>query len=309
MKTLVHIGAGSHARKDHLEPLALYQARHPGRWRLAAICDLDAQRAQSAADQFGFEHACTDLDAMFTRHKPDAAVAITPHHVTADLTIHLITFGVPLLIEKPIGQTRGQVDAVCDAAQHAPAPVMVSMNRRFDPQLTAAVGWIAGRPIRAAAATLARHARLEPHFIQDAALHPLDALTHLLGPLTLQSATPFGRGAGGLAQLAASDARPVQLTIAPDAGHWVERYDLIGDGFHVQIDAAAAWRAWADGRPAAEHTASGPGHVNRGAYAETAAFLDAAHAGKPLAPTPADTRPATQLTLDLAARLTHRPTP
>jgi predicted dehydrogenase len=294
------IGAGSHSCANHAPSLKRYVELHPGRISLDAVCDLDAGRASKAAASFGFQRTATSIDGLFGPEMPklDALVAILPIPAMAEVTPRLFARGLPMVIEKPLGWNLSEADGIIRAARQAGMEdrVMVSMNRRYDPALTLTRDWLRKQsPIRYVRAWMVRCRRTEPEFVWGTGLHIIDALTHLAGPLALRGgacvcparSTPdtwrvaMLDGPGGLKAV---------LEIAPAAGELEEKFRVSGDGYQVDVTMGSVtpWHVRAvkeqkveldEGSPAGE-----PGYISNGAYAETAAFLDALVEGKKVPP-------------------------
>ena len=179
-------------------------------------------------------------------------------------------------------------------AEDLALPVMVSMNRRFDPALQAGLDWMGGRHLVYVRATQARVARREPEFITDTAIHALDALRFIAGEVG--SWRVQSRQVAGVSWYAVSmefeNGTAGSLEILPDAGSVVELYELFGDGFHLQIRAggvdAGEVIAWESGTLVLNSKPGGdePEYVANGCLAETTAFLENLIEGRPLQPTP-----------------------
>jgi predicted dehydrogenase len=239
------LGAGSHSRREHIPALE----RCRGDIELTAICD------PRVTELFGFRRHCRSLDELLAV-RPDAILAITPVEVTAEIAQRIIAAGIPLLMEKPLGRTLEEARQVCAAA--AGKPVMVSMNRRFDPVIVAARQWLVDRPIESARATLVRHNRPAAGFVEDVGLHAVDTLRFLTG-------------------------RVGAMTLVPNGGHWVETYEVFGPGYHVEAQATQRCRIWDAGKLVVDVPGQGTG-----TYEETVAFLRAVAGQQPFSPTPAD---------------------
>ena len=181
MLKLVVIGAGSHSQRNHLPSLARYVALHPGQVELAGLCDLRRAHAEEMAARYGFSRVYVDLDEMLRVERPDGCVAVTPIPVTAQIAARVIEAGVPLLMEKPPGATADEAQQIVQLVERSAARVMVSMNRRYDPALRAALRWWGDRPIRYIRATISRVDRREPDFVYGTAIHPLDTLRAIAG--------------------------------------------------------------------------------------------------------------------------------
>ena len=281
------IGAGGHSLGCHAPALQIFAAERPAWVRLAAVCDLDEEKARKAA-AFGFARAFTSIERMFGEERLDAVVSITPIAVTQAVTRELLSYGVPLLIEKPLGNSVAEAREI--AALVGDAPVMVSMNRRFDPGINRALAWAREQgAIRFARATQLRPGRNEADFVWGTGIHVIDALNYLVGPLrVVHAAAPEAAGGCWRAATLEGPDAVVHLEILPTAGRIEEQFRLAGDEYCVDIwtHFAHPWRVegYRHFELVLEEQADPdtPGCVNNGTYGETAAFLTAVHEGQPL---------------------------
>ena len=305
MVNVALIGAGNHCSGNHAPSLKHYAERHPETVSLAAVCDLDAEKARKAAEEFGFREAVTETDELFSPDAEpiDALVAVLPIPVMLEVTPGLLARGVPVMIEKPLGQGLREAEAICEAARETDMQekVMVSFNRRYDPALARALEWVAQQsPVRYARAWMVRVRRTESEFVWGTGAHLIDALNHVAGPLALRDRPAFCPGSSSpdswrLAVLEGRDGIDAVLEIVPTAGENEERFRIAGDGYQVDVSVGTfgKWsvRAVKEGTVELEET-SGPNlpvYLTNGACEETAAFLDAVVAGGPLpAPSLAD---------------------
>ena len=118
------IGPGGRARA-HLSVLP----KLSDRYRLRAVCDVDEERAQAVASEFGV-HGYTDLEEMLDREKLDVcliAVQAEVHHafarVLAEHKIHILT-------ETPIALTVPCANAMIEMARDNGVLLEVSENVR-----------------------------------------------------------------------------------------------------------------------------------------------------------------------------------
>jgi predicted dehydrogenase len=305
------IGAGRHSRQNHLPALARFARERPQSLVLAAVCDLSETEARGAAAEFGFQKAFTDIVEMLAIEKPDACIAITPVSATAAVAAQIIGKGIPLLMEKPLGGSIEEGKRIVELQEKAGVPVMVSLNRRFDPAVRAARDWIGGRPVDALRACMVRSGRREKRFFKDAGIHPVDTLRALGGEVASHSI--IDRGPPGARSVAVgmrfeSGARGL-LEVYRESGHQAESYDVFGPDFHAAIrvgerDAGDAV-CWANGQrelnfgiPEEE-----PDFYKNGAYHETCAFIDDLANGRPLAPSPRDAFPSMEICYQIDAAL------
>jgi predicted dehydrogenase len=303
MLKIVVIGAGNHSQRNHLSSLAHYVDAHPGEIALAALCDLRRDHAVMMAKRYGFARAYADLDEMLDCEKPDGCVAITPIPVTVQVASRVIRAGVPLLMEKPPGATVEEARSVVDLVEAAGVPVMVSMNRRFDPALSAAMAWKEARPIAYVRGTIVRHKRQEPEFMTGTAIHPLDAMRAIAGDVREFEAD--SRNVNGVrwyvVRLAFVSGAMGVLEVLPDAGTQAESYEIFGDGYRllVQMGEVDAGRVccWEDGQLVRTRgLAQGePDFVRNGAFGETMSFILALEQGRTLHPSPAQVLQSVEL--------------
>ena len=241
------IGAGAHSSAHHGPALGRCREERPGAVELAAICDLDAERARKYADRFGFEKVYTDMETMLGEEDLDGVVAVTPLPLTEEIAGRVIQSGKPLVIEKPPGPTVEAARRLRDRAVESGVPHMVSFNRRFNPALARARAWLAEeaaarRPCLAIARML-RHDRREEGFAFGTGIHLVDAVLSLMGrPEKVEShASPVSPG-GTLffdARVRFADGGAACLAFAPACGRKgveEESLEIIGEGYDVQVD-------------------------------------------------------------------------
>jgi len=119
-------GVGGRGR-DHLETLAALTDR----FDLVAVCDLSEAAAQAVGASSGVP-AYANLEEFFAKSRLDVVVIATPrdtHHLVAKMAA---AYGVHMLIETPLAQTRQMMDFLCDAvsASGVKAEVAENMWRR-----------------------------------------------------------------------------------------------------------------------------------------------------------------------------------
>jgi predicted dehydrogenase len=267
-----------------------------GQIELSALCDLRREHAEKMAAQYGFACVFEDLEEMLRKVRPDGCVAVTPIPATWAVAARVIKAGVPLLMEKPPGATASEARQIVELVRHTQAHVMVSMNRRFDPALRAALTWWGDRPLRYVRATIVRVNRREPEFFYGTAIHPLDTLREIAGNVSevqvrersedgvrwYTVALEFRRGSAGV------------LEVLPTAGSMAECYELFGPRCRALVRVGGPdtgeVNCWEDGElVVAGNPALGePAYVRNGAYDETVAFIRSLDEGQTAHPTPAE---------------------
>ena len=296
MLKIVVLGAGSHSRAFHGPSLKTLVAERPGRYELAAVCDLDAARAASYAADFGFARTYSDFAAMLEAEKPGAVIAVSPMEQTLPIASQVLRAGIPVLVEKPPGLNVREALQLVDVARDTQTPHMVSFNRRFSPTILMAKEWLAARtpsrPLRVVSARMFRHKRREENFVAHTGIHLTDTVLSFTGAPRAVAAwrTATSNSASHLyaARLELDGGAAAEMLFASAVGMLEETYDLLGEDYRIRIEwLSGQVDAWESGksvlswRPAAQDS---PVYVN-GTLTETRAFLDALENGSPMRPT------------------------
>ena len=304
------IGAGWHSLAHHAPALHHFAQQHPGQIRLAAVCDLDSAKRADACTRFGFEQDFSDFEDMLKQFRPDAAVVVLPVPMMVAAAKAFLHHSIPLLIEKPLGTDIHQTRSLHRTIAHA--PIMVSLNRRFDPGLKLALQWIDQHgSIRAVHAAMLRVHRREPEFVWSTGIHLLDTLCLIAGPL---SATQVNSAVPGpqpniwrLARLENCTEGPaVSIEIMPGCGRMEERFRFAGDNYCLDLWTGTnhPWRvqAYHNGQLQLDQQSppDQPEHLRNGTYRETVAFLNALINQQPLpCPSIDDALPSCELAWQL----------
>ncbi|MEA4890798.1 MAG: Gfo/Idh/MocA family oxidoreductase [Clostridiaceae bacterium] len=129
------IGAGERACKFILP--ALLSAKDDV--EIIALCDINEQRARQAAQTFHIEKTYSGSDlayrAMIEELQPDAVVAVGQPHILYDTWMWILGSGIPLMIEKPLGLSMHQTQALCYLAQKNHCVTQVAFQRRVSPMV------------------------------------------------------------------------------------------------------------------------------------------------------------------------------
>jgi predicted dehydrogenase len=128
------IGAGNFARSVLLPALRRIDGA-----RLHTVATRRGATAQQAKEAFGFAHAAAEADAVLGNPDINAVLIATRHDSHADLAARALAAGKAVLVEKPLGMSRAEIEAVAAARKGSSAFFQVGFNRRFAP-LVAAMG-------------------------------------------------------------------------------------------------------------------------------------------------------------------------
>lgn len=123
---VVVVGAGFAARVVHL----------PGYTGIgqpvAAVCDLDRERAQVQADRHGIPKVYTDWHEMFERERPDVVSVCLPNVMHRELALAALEAGAHVLCEKPFATTVEEAQEMFSAARSAGRVLMAAQHMRFE---------------------------------------------------------------------------------------------------------------------------------------------------------------------------------
>jgi predicted dehydrogenase len=156
--------------------------------------------------------------------------------------------GVPLVVEKPLGRDMKEARGLAEIARRWKAPVMVSMNRRFDPGVLAAKEWLKGKgPIRFVGGRMLRNARREKDFVWGTGVHLLDLMVAVAGPMKIdfrlqasgfrysRSSKEETRPYGWMAILSGRDGLVGMVEILPACGRTEEALVMAGEDYCVEV--------------------------------------------------------------------------
>ena len=118
-------GAGLIGRR-HIE-----EVDASGSAQLAAIVD-PFPAAQEVADKFGVP-LYGSLSELFETDRPDGVVLATPNQLHVDGGLECVAAGVPVIVEKPIGDTVEGAIRLVEAAEAAGVPLLTGHHRNYSP--------------------------------------------------------------------------------------------------------------------------------------------------------------------------------
>ena len=169
--------------------------------KFVAVCDVSSERAERFAERFGV-HAYTDASSMFEKERIEAVSIATPHPLHVAAIEAAAAAGVHALCEKPLSSDLTACDRALEAARNAGVSIGVVSQRRFYECVqrvkSAIDGGRIGKPVLATVTLLgwrdAAYYRSDPWrgtwagegggVMVSQAVHHLDLLLHLMGPVT-----------------------------------------------------------------------------------------------------------------------------
>ena len=95
------------------------------------------------------------LAELFAADKPDGVILATPNQMHVDGGLECVAAGVPVIVEKPIGDTVEAATRLVEAGEAAGVPVLTGHHRNYSPS------W--PRPARSCGAALSADCRRGRH--------------------------------------------------------------------------------------------------------------------------------------------------
>ena len=122
VKRLAIVGYGKIAEK-HLE---VFQAAGA---EVVASCNRSEQGREKARAA-GITNTYESADEMIDREKPDGIICSVTETQIFNVASSLIPTGIPILVEKPVGTSLAEAEALTELAERHGTPVLVGFNRR-----------------------------------------------------------------------------------------------------------------------------------------------------------------------------------
>lgn len=119
------IGCGSIAQHRHLPEYKMNE-----QVELVAVCDINTERANSVAQQYGVK-AYTNYEELLASGTVEAVSVCTPNYIHAPISVAALNSGVHVLCEKPMATSEEEAKAMIEAAKTNGKKLMIGHNQRF----------------------------------------------------------------------------------------------------------------------------------------------------------------------------------
>ena len=140
---IAYIGAGGFTNGHMFPQLALHGVE------LAAVCDLDEEKARRAQARYGFSHVYTDFREMLERERPDAVFCVGGPKVHYAVGMEVLDRGFPLYVQKSPAPSSGATQEMADLAAQRGVVCHVGFNLRSSPAARQAHAIIGSEPFGA----------------------------------------------------------------------------------------------------------------------------------------------------------------
>ncbi len=98
---------------------------------LMAVCDLDREKAERNARDFGARRVYTDMEEMLDKEELDGVFVIGPAPQQYRLAPHVLRRGIPVYVEKPSANTSAEAKELAELAQAHGTWGQVGFMKRF----------------------------------------------------------------------------------------------------------------------------------------------------------------------------------
>jgi UDP-N-acetyl-2-amino-2-deoxyglucuronate dehydrogenase len=100
--------------------------------QLAAVADLDLERAQNLTEKYGGT-PYHDLQSMLQRERLDVVIICTPSGLHGEHACQVMRSGLHVIVEKPMEIRREALDEMLRVQQETEVKLAVISQHRFDP--------------------------------------------------------------------------------------------------------------------------------------------------------------------------------
>jgi len=242
------IGAGGHAYRN------VYPTFRYAPVDLAAICDLDEDRAKGFARVFGAERTYADHRAMLAAEKPDVVFIVTNYapdgkvRATA-LAKDCVAAGAHVWMEKPTAASRAEVEDLMAASARTGKQIMTGLKKTFFPAIEKLKDIVTASEFGRLTSLVVRYPQGLPppdkrgdlvamQSVIDHIYHP-GAILHFIGGeierASFEWAEPTGATVASL-RFKSGAIGALHLSAGQSQGGPLERVEAVGEGSHAIVE-------------------------------------------------------------------------
>ncbi|RAP74330.1 Gfo/Idh/MocA family protein [Paenibacillus montanisoli] len=242
------IGAGGHSFRN------VYPTFQYAPVDLAAICDVNGERAATYARQFGAKSAYTDYREMLEKEKPEAVFIVTSYHPdgrvqATDIALEALRQGVHVWMEKPTAASVGEVEQLINASREHNRYVMTGLKKVFFPAIAKVKEIISSPEFGTPSSLYIRYPQNIPPLAErkdlrrltgflDHIYHPAAIIHYLMGKVATMSfeSEPFNGGSVTNFRFASGAVGTMHMTAGISGSSPLERLEVVGSGCNVVVD-------------------------------------------------------------------------
>src|SRR5260370_6894086 len=106
--------------------------------KLRLLCDVDAERTQGKAEEFGFERWTTDWRTLVRDPSLEVVAITTPNHLHREMAVAALAAGKHVYCEKPMAVSLADAEAMANAAGKCDRITLLGYSFAKNPALFAA---------------------------------------------------------------------------------------------------------------------------------------------------------------------------
>jgi len=221
-----------------------------------AVCDLNEERAATAARKFGAVRHYTDFDAMLGSEELDAVFIVAGYSFRGrplypELAIKALERGVHVWIEKPPAASVQEIEDMASASKKAGKYVVVGLKKAFTPAATKVREVIRteefGKPhsiyirypqtLPAEGDVALGPGRAPRRSFLDHIVHPASLITSLVGPASAVTYYRDDKGGGfAMLEFPSGTIGCIHLASGRSRASFLERLEVIGEGANIVVD-------------------------------------------------------------------------
>jgi predicted dehydrogenase len=207
---------------------------------LVAVCDLQSDRADLAARQYGFAAVYTDFTRMLDEQQPDAVICVGGPRVHYEVGAEVLRRGFPLYVQKSPAPSAAATAEMAALAHQAGVVCHVGFNIRSSLAGLNATRLIASPEFGAPALIMVRYGLVFGQTLRDAVMdqhcHAWDTLRYLGGGVSemvvRRSRVPGDRGYVAALQMTNGAVGAIAFTSAQVPGKEFFYFEVSGTGSH-----------------------------------------------------------------------------
>ena len=245
------IGAGGHAFRN------VYPAFRYAPVELVAVADLQVDRAQAFARQFGAERSYADYREMLVKETLEAVFIVTGYNPDGSvqatrIALDALAAGLHVWMEKPTAASVAQVKELIAASGAADRIVMTGLKKLFFPTIAKVKEIITDPAFGQPTSIYVRYPQGIPRManrgdgvkmlgLLDHIYHPAAILDHLMGPIERFSYEWEGKTGSTVASLkfASGAVGSLHLAAGISGSSPLERLEVLGEGANVVVENGA----------------------------------------------------------------------
>lgn len=248
------VGLGNIAHLAHLPCLASFEDVS-----IVAASDTVESAVKRATSMFRISHVFNDPHEMAEKADLDCVFILTPPDTHAQLAERFLERGVNVFCEKPMSLKLKEAEDMVDSARKHGRKLMIGLNRRFTPVYVKAKQIFEKICPEVCVAVKAKSSPIRRGLVEDN-IHMTDVLRWFCGEaISVHSRSRFKDPyyEESVCTLIEFDTGTLGINVSNyDAGGWLEKLEVYGDGCTVIVESPHTLRVFKNGGEEVSHSAA-----------------------------------------------------